>query len=197
MARARLGRTSIEWEDGACCCHLSLVLDPELISCTLINPNSAQAETTPMANKSTATPPPQPAEAGIGTPCPTQRPTTSSHLLVSPPSCLVCTRKVPGRWGNTLYCYGFLTRPPSLFRVLAEMLALLTRIQSSTAERMNRPPPSLPPGLTAPATNSQTHLPTSPTKPEPKSTIDPLPSPLGTMLRATPRQQFLAAFRAS
>jgi len=65
------------------------------------------------------------------------------------------------------------------------------------AERMNRPPPSLPPGLGAPSTNTQPHLPTPVAIPEPKSTADPLPSPLGTMLRLTPRQQFLAAFRAS
>ena len=80
------------------------------------------------------------------------------------------------------------------------MLALLTRIQSSTAERMSRTPaaPPLPPGLTEPSAPPST----SPT-PLPKLSVttaalgaDPLPSPLETMILPTPRQRFAAAFRA-
>ncbi|QRW00317.1 2OG-Fe(II) oxygenase family protein [Ceratobasidium sp. AG-Ba] len=78
-----------------------------------------------------------------------------------------------------------------LLALAVEMLALLTRIQSSAAERSTRPAPSHPPGLP-----STTQEPT-PTPPKSIPFPDPLPSPLGTMLLPTPRQRFRAAFRAS
>ncbi|KAG9092385.1 hypothetical protein FRC07_011680, partial [Ceratobasidium sp. 392] len=77
-----------------------------------------------------------------------------------------------------------------LLALATEMLALLTRIQSSTAERSNRSPPTHPPGLINPA--QQQPAPT--TKP---NLVDPLPSPLGTMLLPTPKQRFKAAFYVS
>ncbi|KAG8727379.1 hypothetical protein FRC12_022547 [Ceratobasidium sp. 428] len=77
----------------------------------------------------------------------------------------------------------------NLLALAAEMLALLTRIQSSTAERTNRAPLH-PPGLASP-----TPQPVSTTTKS--SPIDPLPSPLGTMLLPTPKQRFKAAFHSS
>ncbi|KAB5594400.1 hypothetical protein CTheo_2177 [Ceratobasidium theobromae] len=92
-----------------------------------------------------------------------------------------------------------LTSPPScLFLHTAEILALLTRLQSSAAaERQQSPAPATPPGLRIPENERSAAAEPRP-PPISNSAIkpDPLPIPLESMLLPTPRQRFIAAFKA-
>ncbi|CAE6515294.1 unnamed protein product [Rhizoctonia solani] len=84
-----------------------------------------------------------------------------------------------------------------LLSLATEILALLTRLQSSAAAERHAqrsPTPATPPGLGIfDSENNQTARPeprTVPTKP------DPLPTPLESMILPTPRQRYMAALKA-
>ncbi|KAG8763838.1 hypothetical protein FRC11_011508 [Ceratobasidium sp. 423] len=85
-----------------------------------------------------------------------------------------------------------------LLSLATEILALLTRLQSSAAAERHAqqsPTPATPPGLGIfDSENNQTARPeprTIPTKP------DPLPTPLESMILPTPRQRYMAALKSA